>query len=177
MNLEISVEHDAWNKDIDIKSTATECVDAVFAELKLNHYNVEICFLFTNDDEMRMLNKTYRGVDKSTSVLSFPSNVQKEMLHDFVYCDDLGEDPLSGDDNSYCCCNACILGSIVFAHETAEYESKNQNKTMKDHLRHLIVHSVLHLLGYDHASDREAEQMEKLEIKILEKLNVANPYL
>jgi probable rRNA maturation factor len=175
MNLEVSAEYALWNsRPIDVRSLASRCVLAVFSELNLNHYNVEICLLFTDDDEIRILNKTYRGVDKSTNVLSFPSNAVLETAHDdgsSSYFTDLYEN-----EEDDCCCNICVLGSIVLAYETIEHEAKSQQKTMEDHLHHLIVHSVLHLLGYDHESDQEAEQMESLEIKILDKLHIANPY-
>jgi probable rRNA maturation factor len=69
------------------------------------------------------------------------------------------------------------LGDIVLALETVEREAKAQGKTVKHHTMHLLVHGVLHLLGYDHRGDTEAEEMEKKEIKILKKLKVINPYL
>jgi probable rRNA maturation factor len=162
MNLDISVEYDPWSR-IDVKSITDECVRAVFAGLQLNHYNVEICFLFTDDEELQMLNKTYRGIDKPTNVLSFPADSLA----------DIPEDEYDGD----CCCNSCILGSVAMAYETIERESEEQEKAFEEHLKHMIVHSVLHLLGYDHSNLQQAEQMEQLEIRILGNLNVANPYL
>ncbi len=63
MNLEISIEHNGWKRS-NVRSIVSNCVNAVFSELKLNHYNVEICFLFTDDEEVRVLNRTYRGIDK-----------------------------------------------------------------------------------------------------------------
>ena len=69
------------------------------------------------------------------------------------------------------------LGDIVLALETIEREAKEQQKTFRAHVQHLLVHGTLHLLGYDHEEDGQAEQMERREIKILEKLGVANPYL
>lgn len=166
MNLEICIENDRW-KRCNIRSIVSNCVDAVFAELKLNHYNVEICFLFTNDEEVRVLNKTYRGIDKPTNVLSFPADNIDDIESD---CGDVcgcGDDAV---------CNICILGSVALAYETVDRESSDGGISFDDHLRHLIVHSVLHLLGYDHIGEAEAEQMESLEIKILKSLNVANPY-
>ena len=166
MNLEISIEHNGWKRS-NVRSIVSNCVNAVFSELKLNHYNVEICFLFTDDEEVRVLNKTYRGIDKPTNVLSFPADDIDDIESDFgdvCGCDTLG-------------CSTCILGSVAIAYETVERETDEQTDvSFDDHLRHLIVHSVLHLLGYDHIGDAEAEQMESLEIKILESLNVANPY-
>ncbi|MDR1982910.1 MAG: rRNA maturation RNase YbeY [Holosporaceae bacterium] len=154
MNLEISVEFNAWNKK-EIKSIVNECAYAVFSEIKLNDNNVEICFLFTDNDEIRTLNKTYRGINKPTNVLAFPANLP------------------TGKNDEY---HIRILGSIALAFETIEQESINQGKSIQNHMKHLIVHGLLHLLGYNHLETRETEQMEALEMKILKKLNVENPY-
>ncbi|MDR2681752.1 MAG: rRNA maturation RNase YbeY [Holosporaceae bacterium] len=174
MNLEISVEYDPWSR-CDVKSIADECVSAVFSELKLNHYNVEICFLFTDDEELQILNKTYRGVDNPTNVLAFPADSidniegdhQEESHQEYQEYDE---------DSATCCCNLCILGSVALAYETIEREAREQKKIFDDHLRHLVVHAVLHLLGYDHIGSSDAEQMENLEIKILSHLSIANLY-
>jgi len=69
-----------------------------------------------------------------------------------------------------------ILGDSVFAYETIEHEAKEQGKAFDDHLMHLIIHSTLHLLGYDHENDQDAETMETLEIKILTSMKIRNPY-
>ncbi|MDR1334775.1 MAG: rRNA maturation RNase YbeY [Holosporaceae bacterium] len=173
MNLEISVEYALWDsRPIDVRSLTSRCVTAIFAELNLNHYNVEICFLFTDDEEIRMLNKTYRGIDKPTNVLSFPSNAKVETIHDDIniFSKYFADNYESEEDD--CCCNICVLGSVVLAYETIERESKSLDKTMEDYLHHMIVHSVLHLLGYEHVSNQEAERMESLETKILRTLCV-----
>ncbi|MDR1334637.1 MAG: rRNA maturation RNase YbeY [Holosporaceae bacterium] len=153
MNLEISVEYDKWNEVLADLSLVQSCVAAVFAEASaMNNKDddKEICFLFTSDDEIRVLNRTYRAVDKPTNVLSFP--VSSEGVEDGV------------------------LGSIVLAFETIQREAVGQGKPLVDHLRHLIVHGMLHLIGYDHLDDAEADQMEALEVKILQKFGVKNPY-
>jgi probable rRNA maturation factor len=169
MNLEISVEYAAWSC-VDVEAIASECINSVFSRLELNHYNIEICLLFTDDEEMRLLNKTYRGVDGATNVLAFPAN-SIDAAHDSCN-DDVCE--YANDDQA--CCNVCILGSIVFAYEFIARESEEQGKSLKDHLRHLVIHGVLHLLGYDHVSKAQAKRMESLEIEILAALRVANPY-
>ncbi|GHT94403.1 endoribonuclease YbeY [Alphaproteobacteria bacterium] len=167
MNLEISVECDRWSRS-DVKSITDKCVSAVFSELKLNHYNVEICFLFTDDGELQILNNTYRGIDKPTNVLSFPADSIDNVLGDGYGSDE--------ENDGECCSNWCVLGSIAMAYETIDRESTEQEKSFDNHLMHLVVHGVLHLLGYDHGDSSNAEQMENLEIKILSGLNVANPY-
>ena len=102
--------------------------------------------VLANDAFIRELNKTYRGKNKPTNILSFEGE---------------GEH----------------LGDLILAFETIEREAKEQNKSFKDHVRHLLVHGTLHLLRHDHERAKDAERMEALEIKILESLGVANPYL
>ncbi|MDR1362098.1 MAG: rRNA maturation RNase YbeY [Holosporaceae bacterium] len=169
MNLDILIEYDSWSR-CDVKSITAMCVEAVFGELGLNHYNVEICFLFTDDEELKILNKTYRGIDKPTNVLSFPASSLDTRLADECDC-------CNNYETDGYCCNICVLGSVAMAYEIIELESREQEKTFDDHLKHMVIHSVLHLLGYDHSGHQQAELMEQLEIKILGDLNIANPYV
>ena len=106
--------------------------------------------------ESRELNHQYRGKDKSTNVLSFP----------FEQPEFIGED-----------IELPLLGDLVICADVVEQEAKQQNKTVEAHWLHMIVHGTLHLLGYDHIDDNEAEEMENLEIKILQKMGFPNPYL
>jgi probable rRNA maturation factor len=154
MNLEISIDYDKWD-EINVNSIVENTVATVLSEIGIKKNNIEICFLFTNDEEIKVLNNTYRGINKATNVLSFP---------------------MSKIDDDGNCENPIILGSIAFAYQTIKRESKEQNKLLEKHMRHLIVHSVLHLLGYDHVQQTETATMEALEVKILKKLNVADPY-
>jgi probable rRNA maturation factor len=156
MNLEISIECGSWD-GVDVHSIVDACVSTVFEELDFKHNNVEICFLFTSDEEVRLLNKNYRGLNEATNVLSFPTNLS--LSSDF-------------DDNG----PVRILGSIALAHQTIMRESLGQKKPFEHHLNHMIVHGMLHLLGFDHAIMSEAEAMEALEGRILAKLNIPNPY-
>lgn len=114
--------------------------------------DVEISILLTDDAAIRDLNARWRGKDKATNVLSFPA-AAPDRLHD-----------------------ARALGDIVVALETVLDEAKREDKTPADHLAHLIVHGVLHLIGYDHETDNEAEEMEALETRILAGLLIADPY-
>lgn len=106
----------------------------------------EISVLLTNDKEVHALNKKFRKKDKPTNVLSFPNG-----------------------DNGY-------LGDIAMSLDTLEREAKEENKPLENHFTHLLIHGVLHLMGYDHETDEEQEEMESLEIKILKKLDIPNPY-
>ncbi|MCP5322479.1 MAG: rRNA maturation RNase YbeY [Candidatus Paracaedibacteraceae bacterium] len=118
--------------------------------------HIEVSLLLTNDQNIQELNQEYRGKNKPTNVLSFPQEENISILKNMDTC--------------------VLLGDIVLSIETIELESKQQQKLMHHHLSHLIVHSTLHLIGYDHETDEEAEEMESLEIAILQQHNIPNPY-
>lgn len=164
MDVEILIENGAWENE-KTKLSIEESAKAVFDFLELKHDDIEICFLCTDDEEVKNLNKTYRGIDKATNVLSFPAD---------SYPDE--EDEYSENPDENCAEKTCLLGSVALSFDTILSESKNQEKTFENHLRHLVVHSVLHLLGYDHIDDKDAEKMEDLEVKILKNMGLENPY-
>lgn len=112
----------------------------------------EACIALSTDEHVRGLNRTYRGKDKPTNVLSFPAAEPIE-AH--------GPTP---------------IGDIVLALETVAREAVEQGIAPRDHLTHLVVHGLLHLLGFDHETPSEAEEMEGLETAILARLGVADPY-
>jgi probable rRNA maturation factor len=122
---------------------------------------VEISLLLTSDAEVQELNREYRGKDRPTNVLSFPDTALDEQ--------GLAEASMMGE--------PLLLGDIVMARETLVREASEQNKEIQDHLTHLLVHGVLHLAGFDHMEENEAEKMENLEIMILQDLHISNPYL
>lgn len=106
----------------------------------------DMAVVLSDDRRVQVLNHEFRGKDKPTNVLSFPSDEPDEW------------------------------GDIVLAHETIAREAEAQNKLFWHHVAHLLVHGTLHLLGYDHIDDQEAEEMEQMEIAILSQLSIANPY-
>jgi probable rRNA maturation factor len=112
----------------------------------------ELSILLSDDAEMRVLNRRYRDRDKPTNVLSFPS----------------GDPGAPG--------RPRLLGDIALALETVRREAAAQSKNPADHVSHLTVHGVLHLLGYDHETEAEATDMEALETEILHGLGIADPY-
>ena len=179
MKVEIIIENDNWDSK-EIKKLIENVTKAVFSYLKLQHDDIEISVLCTGDDEIRVLNKTYRGIDSPTNVLSFPMESDSE--YDDFDCVCGGDCHCSDFSGCGCGCDAeqdampCVLGCSAFAYETIDKESREQGKSFDDHMKHLVVHSVLHLLGYDHVEDEEAEKMEDLEVKILQTIGVGNPY-
>ncbi len=116
---------------------------------------LEVSLLLTHDSQVQELNKEYRGQDKPTNVLSFAA---------------LDADSPIPDDGPI------LLGDVIIARETCLREAADEDKTLVHHLSHLVVHGVLHLLGYDHIEDDEAEEMESLERSILAGLGVPDPY-
>lgn len=127
---------------------------------------IEISVVLASDETVRVLNRDYRGKDKPTNVLSFP--LIDEWQQD-------GATPLlhfpAGEQAP-----ALALGDIVLAYQVIREEAQAQKKAWPDHVRHLLVHSMLHLLGYDHEDEHEAEEMEETEIAILRAFGIENPY-
>lgn len=113
----------------------------------------EISVVLADDPRVRALNRQYRGQDKPTNVLSFPNM----------------EAPSAAGVGR-------LLGDVILARETLQREAREQHKSLEDHLAHLVVHGVLHLLGYDHEEAAEATEMEDRERRILAGLGIADPY-
>jgi probable rRNA maturation factor len=141
--------------DADSLAEAAACA-ALTAECKeMADRPVLVGIVLTDDSEQRALNRAYRGKDSSTNVLSFAMADPNEPVPPGA--------PI-------------LLGDVVLAFETVAREAGEQRKPLPDHLRHLVVHGVLHLLGFDHESDAEAAIMEAREIEILAALGVPAPY-
>ena len=104
-----------------------------------------------DEDESRMLNRDYRGRDRPTNVLSFPMDIPEEF-------------------------NMPLLGDLVICAPVVEREAREQHKSSREHWAHMVIHGMLHLQGYDHVSDEQADEMERLEIELLHQLGFANPY-
>jgi probable rRNA maturation factor len=128
---------------------------------KLTKKPHEVSLIFTDNAHIQALNKTWRGFDKPTNVLSFEAEGEGQNLSAALY-NDPNFTP--------------VLGDIVLAFETIQLEAEEEHKTFEHHLIHLIIHGALHLMGYDHEEEFEAEQMEAVEIAALATLGIANPY-
>ena len=137
----------------------TALAETPYAGLIDASFCCEISIRLTDDDEVQTLNAQYRGKDKPTNVLSFPM-VQADLLESLANSDD-GE---------------VLLGDIVLADGVVAREAAERGISIADHATHLIVHGLLHLVGYDHEQDAEAEAMEEMERRALASLGIANPY-
>jgi probable rRNA maturation factor len=155
---------DDWDSDTDWEKVAAEAVTAAFAvtpysELTRAAFAISISIRFAEDGEVRELNRQWRGKDKATNVLSFPMLAPDE-LYALANADD-GE---------------VLLGDLILAHGVCASEAEEKQIPLIQHVTHLLMHGTLHLLGYDHIDDAEAENMEALEVKALASLGLANPY-
>ncbi len=146
-DVEVEVEADAWLQALpDCESVARAAANLALAERAEGGSSVTI--LLTDDAEVRQLNKDFRRQDKPTNVLSFPA-----------------ADTAIGH-----------LGDLALAFETCAREADEQGKPLANHLAHLVIHGVLHLSGWDHEADADAEAMEGLERELLARLGVPDPY-
>ena len=157
---------DPWPEATDWTALATRATRAAVertpqAELATTPAAVEISVRLATDDEVRRLNAQYRGKDRPTNVLSFPM-VQPDLLETVGQNSDDGE---------------LLLGDIVLAHDVCAAEAAERGIAVEAHATHLLVHGTLHLLGYDHMTDDEAESMEAIERDALASLGLADPYL
>jgi probable rRNA maturation factor len=160
--ISVDVAVDGWRTGLtgDASAQAITAAKAALASAGPS-YPVEISVCLTGDREIRSLNNAYRGRDAATNVLSFALS-EDDASPAF-------EAPLMDDAPR-------LLGDVVVAYETCANEAGDQSKPLADHLHHMVVHGVLHLLGYDHEIDDDAVVMEDLERNILADLGVPDPY-
>ncbi|MCO8041508.1 rRNA maturation RNase YbeY [Acinetobacter bohemicus] len=157
MKLNLSLQQNFQSPELVLKRAYIKKV----AETVLRHIGTqsdcEMGIACVDHDESHKLNLEYRGKDKPTNVLSFPSDIPDEMAQ-FL--------------------DAFPIGDLVICIPVVLQEATEQDKTPLTHFTHMLVHGILHLMGYDHeTSDEDAEEMEGIEIDILAKLGIDNPYL
>ncbi len=150
---DVAINADGWQSEHSLRMLVDRVLEATLHVLEFDDVDSELSLVFTDDANIRTINSKWRHIDKATNVLSFPAFPIQP-----------GQQP------------GPILGDIVIARETVQREAQEENKSFDDHLSHLIVHGLLHLTGYDHQNDEEAEQMESLERKILASLGISDPY-
>lgn len=150
LSLDISVPSPLWRGLPWVRPIARETIAAAAAESGgWSEGDVSLCL--ADDAALRVLNLSWRGIDKPTNVLSFPAAAGRPG-------------------------GLTTLGDIALAYETLAREAEGLDVPLADHYRHLLVHGFLHLIGYDHETDADAERMEALETRILARLGVADPY-
>ena len=162
--IEAAVIDEGWGKDADWEALGQTAVAwavsrTPYGGLARSDTPVEVAIRLTTDAEVHLLNRQYRDKDKPTNVLSFPMYAPDEIL-------DLEDERLP----------EIMLGDIVLARETCQREADDRGIPMPTHATHLIVHGVLHLLGYDHIDDEDANEMEALERLIMADLGHDDPY-
>ncbi len=149
IDIDIVTNADGWDALPDAVNVIHRAVAAAAAQQGLAG---DVTVVLSDDEEIRALNRDWRGFDKPTNVLSFPAA------------------PVPGNDDQP------SLGDIVLAIETVQREAAEEGKALADHVSHLAVHGLLHLAGHDHDTDEKAQAMEELERQILAGLGVGDPY-
>jgi probable rRNA maturation factor len=153
---EVLVVAECWQAEPDSEAVIHRAITAAAEMVNAGIGEAELAVMLTDDAGIRTLNKNWRGQDKPTNVLSFPALPPTG--------------PQSPDDAPR------MLGDIAIAYETTRREADDEQKPFDHHLSHLAVHGFLHLVGYDHEQDNDAEAMEDLEREILEVIGIPDPY-
>ena len=146
--IDVLIESNLWKGAKDAESVARRAIAEAAAVLSTPR--TELAIVLTDDSAIRLLNRAWRGVDAATNVLSFPTG-------------------RAGGERG-------LIGDIVLAYETVAAEARAEHKPFAHHLAHLAVHGFLHLLGYDHVRNKNAETMERVERDILQRLAIPDPY-
>lgn len=148
--VDVEIVDPAWSAAGDVDSLAQDVVAATLTEVgRQVHPDAEVSIRLCDDDEIRALNLAWCDKDKATNVLSFASPA------------------------GHC---GPLLGDIVVAFEYVSEEARESGRSLRDHLAHMLVHGLLHLLGFDHEREDEAEAMEHFERRILARLGIDDPY-
>ncbi len=153
LQIEFVATSHGWRAALAARTLARQAIGASLAECGVAlRPGAELCVHLADDAHIRELNARWRGLDKATNVLSFPAAEPANIAQ------------------------ARLLGDIVLAFETVVREAVVEGTPLADHYRHLVVHGFLHLIGFDHETDIEAQRMETTETRILARLGVADPY-
>ena len=162
MSVDLIVEDARW-KTVNLLQIANAAFKETLSQLNLRSENFICCILACSDRKIRGLNAQFRGKNNPTNVLSFPSTPETHLIKSISKLESNVE-PFE-------------LGDIAIAYELCKKEADTSKINFEHHLYHLIIHSVLHLLGYEHGKDIDAAKMEKIEVQILANLGITNPYL
>ena len=153
---DVLIVAECWQAEADAEAVIHRAIATAAEIANADHGEAELAVMLTDDAGIRTLNSNWRGIDKPTNVLSFPA---------------LQPTGPSGPDDA-----PRMLGDIAIAYETTRKEADDEQKPLDHHLSHLAVHGFLHLIGYDHENDGDAEAMETLEQQILAQLGIPDPY-
>ena len=153
---EVLVVADCWQTEPDAEAVIHRAIDVAAEIADADVGEAEIAVMLTDDSGIQTLNSNWRGIDKPTNVLSFPA---------------LQPTGSGAPDDA-----PRMLGDIAIAYQTTRKEADDEQKPFDHHLSHLAVHGFLHLIGYDHEKDDDAEAMESLEAEILAQLGIPDPY-
>jgi probable rRNA maturation factor len=159
LELDVIVDVPAWLDALPtVEAICRRSATAAFHAAKKAEAEAEASIVLSNDARIKSLNAAWRGKDEATNVLAFPAT-------------DVPQAGAAGRSQP-----PLIIGDVIIAFETAVAEARVEGKDLADHLSHLVVHGMLHLLGYDHETDDEADEMESLEVAVLASVGVADPY-
>ncbi|MGD9865844.1 MAG: rRNA maturation RNase YbeY [Pseudodonghicola sp.] len=164
MTVDLTIEDSAWDA-LDLQALADRAAQATLDRLGLDPESCEVALLACDDARIAELNADFRGKPTPTNVLSWPA--EDLAAEEPGGTPDLPEADFTGE---------IALGDIAIAYGTCAREAAEQGKPLADHCTHLIVHGLLHLLGYDHIRDPDATLMEGLEVEILGSMGLGNPY-
>ena len=162
MSVDLIMEEARW-KTLNLLQIANAAFKATLSQLNLRSENFICCIFACSSKKIKGLNAQFRGKNISTNVISFPSTPD---ICGVKSCSKLEDnvDPFE-------------LGDIAIAYDVCKKEADVSKIDFEHHVYHLIIHSVLHLLGYDHEEEKNAAKMEKIEVQVLAKLGITNPYL
>jgi probable rRNA maturation factor len=150
LKIDVLIDSGQWKKTGKIRQVVRRAISEAVAVQSTS--GSELAIVLTDDSAIRQLNRLWRGVDAPTNVLSFPAATKQD-----------ADEPAH-------------LGDIVLAYETIAREAGDESKPLAHHVAHLVVHGYLHLLGFDHERNADAEEMEQTERKILRRLAIPDPY-
>jgi probable rRNA maturation factor len=150
LKIDVLIDSGHWKKAGTIRQLVRRAIGEAAAVQSTS--GSELAIVLTDDSAIRQLNRLWRGVDAPTNVLSFPAATKQD-----------ADEPAH-------------LGDIVLAYETIAREAGDESKPLAHHVAHLVVHGYLHLLGFDHERNADAEEMEQTERKILRRLAIPDPY-
>ncbi len=168
ISIDVELKSKKWLAERNPEKIVTEICKKLIplTELKkifVKDFELEIAVSLVSDAQIKKINQQFRQKNKATDILSFPA-LDENIIRQIGL-----KKALKGQ-------KYLFLGDVVIAYETTQKEALQQKKLFKNHLTHLILHSILHLIGHDHEVEEMADKMEKEEVRILQKLKIKNPY-